>query len=111
MGHDVEEMTAILTDTPNLRDEAVERDANLSAQLAGRFCREDAYRSELTAVKDDIAKTIVERADLRRSVDDLVAKVRAAFADLGGALQAVVESLDRSFADVAENVKAEMDQT
>lgn len=52
LGRDVEKTTASLTNTANMRDAAVEEAGNLSAQLAASVCREDAYKSEITAVRE-----------------------------------------------------------
>lgn len=73
LGHVVEEITATLTDTANVRDKVVERANNLSAQLAASVRRKNVYKSELTAVEEGLAKTRVERANLRCSVKDSVA--------------------------------------
>lgn len=58
-------MAASLTDTASTRDEAVEKADNFSAQLTASVRREDVYRARLAAVKDDLARTRVERANLR----------------------------------------------
>lgn len=104
-------MSASLTDTVHLRDEAVERADSSSTQLAASIRCEDAYMSELTVVKENLAETRVERTNLRRSASDLVAKVQEASASLGGTLQAAVKSLNCLSEDVADKVKAEMELT
>lgn len=64
LGHDVENMSASLTDTGNMRDEAVNRADNLSVYFAvSVYCR-DAYKLELAVVKKGLKKTRVERASL-----------------------------------------------
>lgn len=60
--------------------------------------------------KEDLAKTRVERANLRQTVTDSVSKVRQDIVDLGGALQSVVESSSRSSEDVADKLKDDMEQ-
>lgn len=102
-------MTATLTDTANMRDEAAERSASLRAQLAASIRREDAYKSELATEKDELAKIRVECANLRCSANDLVAEMRETSADFGGALQAVVGSSNHSSEHVADKVNAEID--
>lgn len=57
-------MTASLTNTANMRDEAAERADNLRSRLAASVRRENPYKSELTAVKEDLVKTCVERSIL-----------------------------------------------
>lgn len=101
-------MTASLTDTANKHDDVFERPENLSAQFATRVRREDVYKLELTAVKEDWVETRVERANVQRSVNELVTKVREASAALGRTLQAIVESSNRLSEDVADKFKSEM---
>lgn len=60
-----EKMTAPLTDTASMHDEAVGRADSLSAQFPASVCREDAYKSELAAVKENLVKACVERANRR----------------------------------------------
>lgn len=110
MARNVEKVTVSLTDTANVRNGAIERADNLSAQLAASFCREDTYKLELTAVKSDSVKIPAERANLLLSANNLVAEVREAFADPDGAPQAAVQSSDRFSEDVADKVEAEMEQ-
>lgn len=47
LGCDVEKMTASCIYMANMRDEAVERANNLSAQLAASVCWKDTYMSTL----------------------------------------------------------------
>lgn len=108
LGCDVERITASLTDTTNMCNEAVERADDVGAYLAASIRHEDAYRAELNAVKEELVKTHIERANLQWLVNDLVAKAREASASLGGALQAVVESLNRSYEDASGKDKVEM---
>lgn len=110
LGCSVKKMTASLTETANVRDEAVERASNLIAQLAASVRREEAYKLELTSVKEDLAKTRVERTNLRWPFDDLVSKLREASIDLVAALQTVVKSSNRLSETVADRVKEEMGQ-
>lgn len=63
-----------------------------NSQLAASVFREDAYKSKLTAVKNDLVKAHDERANLRWPVNNLVAKLQEASADFGGAIQLVSES-------------------
>lgn len=65
LGRDVGKMTAFLTYTAYMRDETVERPDYLSVQLAAIVRREEAYKSELAAVKEDLVKSRVERVNLR----------------------------------------------
>lgn len=74
----------------NIRDGAVEKADNLGAQLAASFCRDDAYKSKRTSVKEDLVKPLVEWDNRRWTASELVAKAREASANLGGALQADV---------------------
>lgn len=57
-----------------------------SSLLAIVARREEAYKSELAAVKGDLVKTSDERANLRWSVKNLVVMVQEDSADLDGAL-------------------------
>lgn len=58
-------------------------------------------------MKEDVAKTRVERASLQQSVSDLIYEVRQASDELGGALRALVESLDCRSENVAVKAKVE----
>lgn len=55
-GRDIEKMNASFTDKANMRDETVKRADNLSSQRSASFCSEDAYLSELSALKKNLAK-------------------------------------------------------
>lgn len=79
-----------------MREEAVERASNFSAQLAAIVCREEACKSDLIAVKKDSVKSRIERAGLQSSVSDIALKVPQASVALCGALRAVVRSSNRS---------------
>lgn len=72
MDCNVEKMTASLTDTVSVRGEAVERAYIVITQLAASVCCEDACKFELNGVKEDLLATRVERANLRRPVNNLV---------------------------------------
>lgn len=85
-GRDVEKTAVSLTDLSNMRDEAAERTSDGNAQLAASVFREDACKSELTPMKEDVIKTSAEHANQQRSVSDLTSKMCHAFASLGGAL-------------------------
>lgn len=111
MGDDVEEMTVSLTDMANMHAEPIKRADNLNAQLAVSVRREDAYKLELAAVKDDLAKSRIERANLRRSVNILVADVQEASADIGGAPQTAVKSLNRLSESIADTFEAKVNRT
>lgn len=106
LGRDVEKVTALLTDRANMLDEDVERADNLSAQLAASVCCEDAYKSKISPVKDDLVKTRVESTHLRWLANNLVAKVREAFGYLGGVLCLAVKRVNLSSEAVADKAKA-----
>lgn len=74
----MEKKFASLTDTENMQDEAVESAESLSAQLAASVCSDHANKIELTAVKEVLVKTRVQRANLWRSVNEMKSKLREA---------------------------------
>lgn len=100
--HDVEEISATMTDTASVRDKDVERADNLGAQFAASVRLKDVYKLVLTTVNEDLTKTRVDHDNPLWSVNDLAANVRETFPDLGGALQVVVESSICSSKNVAD---------
>lgn len=72
LGRDVEKMASSLTDTTKVRNEAIERSEDLTAQLAASVHREEAHKLDLTAMKEDLSITRVRRANLRWLVNKSV---------------------------------------
>lgn len=106
LDRNAEMMTASLTDKPNMRDEAIERAKNFRAQLTASVRLEDAYKLELTAIKENLVKTRVGRANLRRSVNNFVLKVRHASFIFVGAIRVIVESWNCFSKEAANKVMA-----